>query len=112
MPHYTSYDGTELAYQDRGEGPVLLALAGGPGRDAAYLGDLGGLDRGRRLVVPDSRGTGGSPPAGDPRAYSFPGSPRTSRRSARTWAWSASRCSRTTRPPRPRRCTPPPTRSG
>ncbi|WP_431959640.1 alpha/beta fold hydrolase [Actinacidiphila sp. bgisy160] len=72
MPHYTSYDGTELAYTDRGEGPVLLALAGGPGRDAAYLGDLGGLDRGRRLVVPDSRGTGGSPPAADPTAYSFP----------------------------------------
>ncbi|MGW3247546.1 alpha/beta fold hydrolase [Streptomyces sp. NPDC001070] len=71
MPHYTSYDGTEIAYQDRGEGPVLLALAGGPGRDAAYLGDLGGLDRGRRLVVPDSRGTGGTPPATDPLAYSF-----------------------------------------
>ncbi|WP_431949194.1 alpha/beta fold hydrolase [Actinacidiphila sp. bgisy167] len=72
MPHYTTYDGTELAYADTGEGPVLLALAGGPGRDAAYLGGLGGLDGGRRLVVPDSRGTGGSPPAGDPLAYSFP----------------------------------------
>jgi proline iminopeptidase len=72
MPHYTSYDGAEIAYRDRGEGPVLLALAGGPGRDAAYLGDLGGLDRGRRLVVPDSRGTGASPAAAEPLAYSFP----------------------------------------
>lgn len=72
MPHCTSYDGTEIAYRDQGEGPVLLALAGGPGRDAAYLGDLAGLDTVRRLVVPDSRGTGDTAPAADPLAYSFP----------------------------------------
>lgn len=72
MAHYTSYDGTEIAYRELGEGPPLICLAGGPGRDAAYLGDLGGLDAGRRLVIPDSRGTGESAPAVDPAAYAFP----------------------------------------
>ncbi|MBT2383798.1 alpha/beta fold hydrolase [Streptomyces sp. ISL-11] len=79
MPHYTSYDTAELSYRVReprdGSGaasPPLICLAGGPGRDAAYLGDLGGLDAHRRLVVPDSRGTGGSPPASDPAGYAFP----------------------------------------
>jgi pimeloyl-ACP methyl ester carboxylesterase len=72
MAHYTSYDGTEIAYREAGEGPPLICLAGGPGRDAAYLGNLGGLDAGRRLVIPDSRGTGQTPPAGDPAEYAFP----------------------------------------
>ncbi|CAM5558105.1 hypothetical protein SANTM175S_00475 [Streptomyces antimycoticus] len=36
MPHYTSYDGTELAYRvlearDGSAGPPLICLAGGPG---------------------------------------------------------------------------------
>jgi proline iminopeptidase len=67
----TSYDGTEIVYRTTGEGTPLVALAGGPGRDAAYLGTLGGLDAGRRLVVPDSRGTGATPAAEDPAAYAF-----------------------------------------
>ncbi|MCC3768657.1 alpha/beta hydrolase, partial [Streptomyces sp. UNOC14_S4] len=45
---------------------TVICLAGGPGRDAAYLGDLGGLDARHRLVIPDSRGTGASPPSPDP----------------------------------------------
>ncbi|WFB09236.1 alpha/beta hydrolase [Streptomyces sp. LX-29] len=83
MPHYTytSYDGAELSYTllpARGDGtprrarPPLVCLAGGPGRDAAYLGDLGGMDTARDLVIPDSRGTGASPPASRPAAYAFP----------------------------------------
>jgi pimeloyl-ACP methyl ester carboxylesterase len=71
MPHFTSYDGAEIAYRTLGEGPPLVCLAGGPGRDAAYLGNLGGLDARHTLVVPDSRGTGGTPPAEDPAAYAF-----------------------------------------
>jgi len=71
MPHFTSYDGTEIAYRTLGEGPALVCLAGGPARDAAYLGDLGALDLSHRLVIPDSRGTGGTPPAQDPAAYAF-----------------------------------------
>lgn len=72
--YYTSYDGAELAYREAGppDAPPLICLAGGPGRDAAYLGDLGGLGAARRLVIPDSRGTGASPPAADPACYAFP----------------------------------------
>ncbi|MBB5935250.1 alpha/beta fold hydrolase [Streptomyces zagrosensis] len=75
---YASYDGTELTYRvlaprDGAAVPPLVCLAGGPGRNAAYLGDLGGLDAHRQLVIPDSRGTGASPPAADPREYAFPG---------------------------------------
>lgn len=71
MPHFMSYDGTEIAYRTLGEGPALVCLAGGPARDAAYLGELGGLDASHRLVIPDSRGTGDTPPAQDPAAYAF-----------------------------------------
>ncbi|MGI5469005.1 alpha/beta fold hydrolase [Streptomyces sp. CA-132043] len=75
---YRSYDGTELHYRVLGPDeadsglPPLVCLAGGPARDAAYLGDLGGLDADRRLILPDSRGTGASPAAEDPAAYAFP----------------------------------------
>ncbi|MFF0743206.1 alpha/beta fold hydrolase [Streptomyces sp. NPDC004111] len=73
MPFYRSYDDTALAYRVLGPSSTpLVCLAGGPGRDAAYLGDLGGLDRSYRLLVPDARGTGQSPPADDPDRYSFP----------------------------------------
>lgn len=76
MPDFTSYDGARLAYRvlddSRDGAPPLVCLAGGPARDAAYLGDLGGLSAFRPLVVPDARGTGASPPADDLGAYAFP----------------------------------------
>ncbi|MGP4000563.1 alpha/beta fold hydrolase [Streptomyces sp. 8N706] len=77
MPHYRSYDDTELFYRaldarDGSATPPLVCLAGGPARDAAYLGNLGGLDGHRPLVIPDARGTGDSPAAADPSAYAFP----------------------------------------
>lgn len=78
MPHFSSYDGARLSYRILGghppgrERPPVVCLAGGPARDAAYLGDLGGLGAYRRLVVPDARGTGGSPAAVDPGDYAFP----------------------------------------
>lgn len=81
MPHFSSYDGAELAYRvlddtsdhpDALARPPLVCLAGGPARDAEYLGDLGGLSAHRRLIVPDARGTGASPAAADPVAYAFP----------------------------------------
>jgi pimeloyl-ACP methyl ester carboxylesterase len=71
MPTFTSYDGAEIAYRTTGEGPALVCLAGGPARDAACLGNLGGLDATRTLVIPDSRGTGDTPPAEDPGSYAF-----------------------------------------
>ena len=79
MPTYTSYDGTELAYRVEGSGEPLVVWPGGPARDAAYLGDLGGLARAadRSLVIPDPRGTGASPAPADPAAYAAvrPGDP-------------------------------------
>lgn len=78
MPHFSSYDGAELSFHVLGgdppgrDRPPVVCLAGGPARDAAYLGDLGGLGAYRRLVVPDARGTGGSPAAADPGEYAFP----------------------------------------
>ena len=84
MPYFPSYDGAALHYrvlgaEGHGRGrPPLLCLAGGPARDAAYLGDLGGLSAHRPLIVPDARGTGhseradASPAAADPAGYAFP----------------------------------------
>ncbi|HEX7303466.1 alpha/beta hydrolase [Lentzea sp.] len=60
MARFTSFDGTQLAYREAGEGVPLVVLAGGPGRASEYLGTLGGLEASRRLVVLDNRGTGES----------------------------------------------------
>ncbi|MFE4306285.1 alpha/beta fold hydrolase [Streptomyces sp. NPDC056517] len=69
MPQFTSYDGTELAYRIVGEGEPLVCLAGGPMRDAVYLGDLGGLAAHRALVLLDARGTGASAEPADTDTY-------------------------------------------
>jgi pimeloyl-ACP methyl ester carboxylesterase len=69
MPRFASYDGTEIGYQVRGEGPPLVCLPGGPGRAAEYLGDLGGLDRSRQLILMDSRGVGLSADPADPATF-------------------------------------------
>jgi len=57
---FASYDGTEIGYRVLGEGPPLVCLPGGPGRAVEYLGDLGGLDESRQLVLLDPRGVGSS----------------------------------------------------
>ncbi|WP_328556831.1 alpha/beta fold hydrolase [Streptomyces sp. NBC_00358] len=69
MPTFTASDGTRLAHHTRGDGEPLLCLPGGPMRASAYLGDLGGLTRHRRLCVLDLRGTGDSAPPADPATY-------------------------------------------
>ncbi|MFD7321780.1 alpha/beta fold hydrolase [Streptomyces sp. NPDC059875] len=70
MPKFTTYDGTELAYDVRGEGgDPLVCLPGGPMRDTAYLGELGGLAAHRTLIVLDLRGTGASAEPADPASY-------------------------------------------
>jgi len=69
MARFTSFDGTELAYREVGDGVPLVVLAGGPGRSSEYLETLGGLDAGRRLVVLDNRGTGESDEPVDPFTY-------------------------------------------
>ena len=69
MPAFRAFDGTELAYHVHGAGAPLICLPGGPMRASAYLDDLGGLSRHRRLVLLDLRGTGESAVPADPSSY-------------------------------------------
>jgi pimeloyl-ACP methyl ester carboxylesterase len=69
MASFASYDGTEIGYRVLGDGLPLVCLPGGPGRAAEYLGDLGGLDRSRRLVLWDPRGVGESADPADPTTF-------------------------------------------
>jgi proline iminopeptidase len=69
MTRFASYDGTQIGYATRGDGPPLVCLPGGPGRSCEYLGDLGGLGRSRQLILPDTRGSGQSDDASDPMSY-------------------------------------------
>ena len=66
MRHFTSYDGTDLAYRVLGTGEPLICLSGGPARGSEYLGDLGGLDATRQLIQMDIRGVGDSATPSDP----------------------------------------------
>ncbi|MGW1889535.1 alpha/beta fold hydrolase [Streptomyces sp. NPDC002004] len=69
MPTFSAHDGTELAYQEFGDGPPVICLPGGPMQDSVYLGDLGGLSTHRRLIRLDLRGTGRSATPEDPASY-------------------------------------------
>ncbi|MCK8437627.1 alpha/beta hydrolase [Streptomyces sp. D2-8] len=69
MPIFSAPDGTRLACHLRGEGKPLVVLPGGPMRASAYLGNLGGLDAHRQLVLLDLRGTGESEEPADPGTY-------------------------------------------
>lgn len=69
MPAFPAADGTELAYHVHGEGAPLVCVPGGPMRDSAYLGDLGGLSGYRQLIMLDLRGTGKSAIPADPASY-------------------------------------------
>jgi proline iminopeptidase len=66
VPRFASYDGTQISYRTLGDGPPLVCLPGGPGRAAGYLGNLGGLDGSRQLILPDMRGVGASADPVDP----------------------------------------------
>jgi proline-specific peptidase len=69
MRRFTSYDGTEIGYRVLGDGAPLVCLPGGPGRTAEYLGDLGGLDKSRQLILLDPRGVGLSADPADPATF-------------------------------------------
>jgi pimeloyl-ACP methyl ester carboxylesterase len=69
MPIFRAPDGTRLTYHLRGEGEPLVVLPGGPMRASAYLGNLGGLDAHRQLVLLDLRGTGESEVPADTGTY-------------------------------------------
>jgi pimeloyl-ACP methyl ester carboxylesterase len=66
MSRFRSYDGTWIGFRVQGEGPPLVCVPGGPGRAVEYLGDLGGLDRSRQLILMDLRGVGRSADPADP----------------------------------------------
>ncbi|MFG1868207.1 alpha/beta fold hydrolase [Micromonospora arborensis] len=66
---FAALDDTTLAYRTLGSGDPLVCLPGGPMRDSAYLGDLGGLGAHRTLVILDPRGTGGSGVPADVSTY-------------------------------------------
>lgn len=71
MTRFASYDGTELAYERTGTGPVLVCLPGGPGRASGYLEDLAGLSEVRTLVLLDPRAVGRSEVPPDPSTLRF-----------------------------------------
>jgi proline iminopeptidase len=67
----SGHDDVTLHYRVSGHGPVLIAHPGGPGTDAAFLGDLAELDEVATIVWLDPRGTGGSTEPTDATAYSL-----------------------------------------
>ncbi|KQV05555.1 MULTISPECIES: alpha/beta fold hydrolase [unclassified Kitasatospora] len=69
MSTFSAPDGTSLTCHHSGQGAPLVCLPGGPMRDSAYFGDLGGLDVHRSLIRLDLRGTGDSEPSADPAGY-------------------------------------------
>jgi hydrolase, alpha/beta domain protein len=66
MTSYEGADGAELWFDEAGpsDGEPVIVLAGGPARHPAYLGDLAGLGKNNRLIMPHQRGVGNSPAAG------------------------------------------------
>jgi pimeloyl-ACP methyl ester carboxylesterase len=66
---FRTQDGRTLTYRREGAGPVLVCHPGGPGFSSMYLADLAGLGDAFTLVLLDPRGTDGSTPPEDARAY-------------------------------------------
>ncbi|GAA4208211.1 alpha/beta fold hydrolase [Actinocatenispora rupis] len=77
MPTYLGADGATLHYDvlphDDRIGPIapVIALAGGAALHPAYLGDLAGLTRDHRVLVPHLRGVGRSPLPADVTVASY-----------------------------------------
>ncbi|MFC8721579.1 alpha/beta fold hydrolase [Kitasatospora sp. NPDC057198] len=71
MTIFHGYDGTALHYEQLGDGAPLVAVPGGPGMDARYLGTLGSLDAHRRLIRFDPRGCGRSAAPADRASCAF-----------------------------------------
>ena len=66
---FATADGRKLTYRRMGTGPVLVCHPGGPGFSSSYFADLAGLWEQFTLVMLNPRGTGGSDPPPDRRAY-------------------------------------------
>jgi pimeloyl-ACP methyl ester carboxylesterase len=66
---FLTTDGRKLTYRRLGHGPLLVCHPGGPGLSSTYFGDLAGLWERFTLILINPRGTGGSDPPADRRAY-------------------------------------------
>jgi 3-oxoadipate enol-lactonase len=51
----------DLAYDDAGEGPVVVLIHGHPFNRSMWAPQLGALSRNFRVIAPDLRGYGDSP---------------------------------------------------
>ncbi|MGH3757317.1 alpha/beta fold hydrolase [Actinophytocola sp.] len=69
MPTFPAPDQVSLHYDVHGDGPPLVAIAGGAACHPSYLGDLAGLPR--RLIVPHLRGVGLSPAPDEPEKGAY-----------------------------------------
>jgi pimeloyl-ACP methyl ester carboxylesterase len=73
MDRFSSFDGTEIAYLDKGQGPVALLLHGFAADHRVNWVVPGVVDAlvasGHRVVAPDARGHGRSDKPHDPTAY-------------------------------------------
>jgi proline-specific peptidase len=70
---FRTQDGRTLSYRREGAGPILVCHPGGPGYSSSYLADLAGLGEAFTLILLDPRGTEGSSPPEDARAYATAG---------------------------------------
>jgi proline-specific peptidase len=66
---FRTQDGRTLTYRREGGGPLLVCHPGGPGFSSRYLADLAGLGVSFTLILLNPRGTEGSDPPEDARAY-------------------------------------------
>jgi pimeloyl-ACP methyl ester carboxylesterase len=73
MKHFSSFDGTGIAYLDTGDGPIVLLLHGFAADHHANWVAPGVVDAlvaaGHRVLAPDARGHGASDKPYDPEAY-------------------------------------------
>jgi proline-specific peptidase len=69
MESFRTADGRMLSYRREGSGPVLVCHPGGPGYSSRYFADMTGLGEHFTLVMVNPRGSEGSDPPEDVRAY-------------------------------------------
>jgi proline-specific peptidase len=69
MESFRTADGRTLSYRREGSGPIFVCHPGGPGFSSRYFADMTGLGEHFTLVMVNPRGSEGSDPPEDVRAY-------------------------------------------